>query len=210
MAPPVLPSPGCADALLFDLGRVVLELDTRRTMATWARHAGCEPDAIRARWTFDEAARQHETGEIDTTVYFNALRTLLAADLAHEQLLEGWNALFVGTMPGIPDLLARAAKRLPLYALSNTNPAHEVYFMDRFADTMAHFRAIYTSSTIGVMKPDMAAYDHVLDAIGISAQRIVFFDDLIANVDAARQRGLIAVHVNSPTAVAEALAAMEI
>ena len=36
-------APGAADALLFDLGRVVLDLDFNRTLRLWARHAGCEP-----------------------------------------------------------------------------------------------------------------------------------------------------------------------
>src|SRR5258705_2476938 len=45
-------SPGAADALLFDLGRVVLDIDFNKTLSCWAGHAGCEPaacDALRAR-----------------------------------------------------------------------------------------------------------------------------------------------------------------
>ncbi|HTF77516.1 MAG TPA: HAD family phosphatase, partial [Bradyrhizobium sp.] len=42
MTPPLL-SPGAADALLFDLGRVVLDIDFSKVVACWAGHAGCEP-----------------------------------------------------------------------------------------------------------------------------------------------------------------------
>ncbi|MBS0532030.1 MAG: HAD family phosphatase [Proteobacteria bacterium] len=201
---------GSADALLFDLGRVVLELDTARTMACWARHAGCEASEIVARFKIDDASRQYESGKIDTAAYFASLRTLLGADLTEAQLLEGWNAMFVGAMPGMTALLARAAQRVPLYALSNTNPAHETYFLQNFPDTLGHFRAIYTSSTIGLLKPDAKAYHHAIAAIGVPTKRIVFFDDLLANVEAARSCGLTAVHVRTTSDVEDALAALEI
>jgi FMN phosphatase YigB (HAD superfamily) len=45
-------------------------------------------------------------------------------------------------------------------------------------------------------------------AIGVPAERIVFFDDLAENIDGARARGLTAVHVTSPDDVAQSLAAL--
>ena len=40
-------APGAADALLFDLGRVVLDIDFSKAIACWAGHAGCEPSDYR-------------------------------------------------------------------------------------------------------------------------------------------------------------------
>ena len=60
---------------------------------------------------------------------------------------------------------------------------------------LGHFREIYLSSTIGLRKPEAAAYDHVVKAIGVPASRIVFFDDSAENIAGARARGLNAVHV---------------
>jgi glucose-1-phosphatase len=78
------------------------------------------------------------------------------------------------------------------------------------ADVLGHFRELFLSSTIGLRKPDAAAYDHVVKAIGVPPKRIVFFDDLAENIEGARARGLIAVHVRSPDDVAGALAALAI
>ena len=69
---------------------------------------------------------------------------------------------------------------------------------------------MFLSSTIGMRKPDAAAYDHVVRAIGVPAQRIVFFDDLAENIEGARARGLTAVHVRSSNDVAGALEALGI
>jgi putative hydrolase of the HAD superfamily len=209
MTPPLL-SPDVADALLFDLGRVVLDIDFNKTLECWAGHANCAPEHLIGRFARDDIYRRHETGKIGDAEYFAALRASLGVDLSDAQFLEGWNALFAGEMPGIAPLLKRAAQRLPLYAFSNTNAAHVEHFSETYAGVLGHFREIFLSSAIGLRKPDAAAYDHVVKAIGVPASRIVFFDDLAENIDGARACGLTAVHVTSPDDVAHALAALGI
>ncbi len=202
--------PGAADALLFDLGRVVLDIDFSRAIGCWASHAGCAADEIVARFAADASYRDHEVGRISDEAYFDSLRSSLGITISDEQFLEGWNSIFAGAMPGIAPLLARAAARLPLYAFSNTNRPHVAHFSTEFADLLGHFRELYLSSTIGLRKPDAAAYDHVVSAIGVPASRIVFFDDVAENVEGARARGLMAVQVKSSADVAAALDALGI
>jgi putative hydrolase of the HAD superfamily len=203
-------TPSSADALLFDLGRVVLDIDFSKALTCWAAHAGCAPADIAQRFVREESYRQHEVGKIDDAAYFEDLRKSLGIGITDAQFLEGWNAIFTGEMPGIAPLLARANRRLPLYAFSNTNRPHVEHFSRAYADVLGHFREMFLSSTIGLRKPDAAAYDHVVKAIGVPASRIVFFDDLAENIEGARARGLTAVHVTSPHDVANALAALGI
>jgi glucose-1-phosphatase len=201
---------GDADALLFDLGRVVLDIDFNRTLRLWAQHAAREPAELARRFLRDELYHRHEKGEISDEVFFAGLRLSLGVDISDAQFVEGWNAIFIGEMPGIDQLLSRAARHLPLYAFSNTNAAHVAYFSGRFAGVLGHFRETFVSSAIGLRKPDAEAYDHVIQAIGVPAERIVFFDDLAENVEGARQRGVKAVLVTSPDDVARALDALGI
>ena len=198
-------SPGSADALLFDLGRVVLDIDFSQAVACWAGHAGCTPETIVARFVRDEAYRHHEVGKISDEAYFDSLRRDLGIDISHDQFLEGWNAIFAGEMPDISKLLPRAAEHLPLYAFSNTNRPHVEYFSKQYADLLGHFRRIYLSSSIGLRKPDREAFDHVVAAMGVPAPRIVFFDDLAENIEGARAAGLTAVHVSSTADIARSL-----
>lgn len=203
-------APHSADALLFDLGRVVLDIDFGKVVATWAGHASCDAEHLTGRFSPDDAWRRHERGEISDAAFFESLRASLGIGLTDVQFLEGWNAIFTGEMPGIAAMLARAGTRLPLYAFSNTNSAHVAHFSHAYADVLGHFREIYLSSSIGLRKPEAAAYDHVVKAIGVPASRIVFFDDSADNIAGARARGLTAVHVTSPDDVARALAALGI
>ncbi|SDM94343.1 HAD-IA family hydrolase [Afipia sp. GAS231] len=204
-------APNSADVLLlFDIGRVVLDIDFGKVMASWAGHAGCTPAELASRFVVDDSFKHHEVGRIDDAAFFQNLRSSLGIGISDEQFLEGWNAIFAGEMPGIAPLLATAGKRLPLYAFSNTNPAHVAHFSRAYADVLSHFSEIFLSSTIGLRKPDARAYDHVVKAIGVPASRILFFDDVAANIEGARSRGLAAVHVTSTDDVAKALTALGI
>jgi FMN phosphatase YigB (HAD superfamily) len=208
MNAPLLPD--SADVLLFDLGRVVLDIDFNKVTANWAAHAGCEPAQLVGRLSPNDSWQRHERGEISDAEFFESLRGSLGIALSDAQFLEGWNAIFTGEMPGIAAQLARAGQKVPLYAFSNTNGAHVAHFSHAYAGVLGHFREIYLSSAIGLRKPEAEAYDHVIKAIGVPASRIVFFDDSAPNIDGARARGLTAVHVTSPDDVAKALVALGI
>jgi len=134
-------SPNSADALLFDLGRVVLDIDFGQALAIWAGHAGCQPADLAARFVRDEAYRHHEIGKIGMPSISRACATRSASP-HRRPVLEGWNAIFVGEMPDIAPLLARAARRMPLYAFSNTNRPHVEYFSKAYADVLGHFHEI--------------------------------------------------------------------
>jgi hypothetical protein len=115
---------------------------------------------------------------------------------------------------GTPSLSERCPASLncwpsfPLYAFTNSNREHEQYWSKQFSGILGNFKEIYVSSTIGSRKPEAEAYDYVVRAIGVSAERIVFFDDTLENIEGARARGLQAVHVESGADLADALAVL--
>jgi len=197
------------EAILFDLGGVVFDIDFGRAFASWGRAAACDPVALRARCrNDDDAGLRYETGRLGDVAYFDSLKTALGVEISDAALLDGWNAIIGGEMPGIAAELASAGARWPLYAFSNTNKAHQAFFTERFAAVLGHFRHVFASCDIGLRKPDAEAFRFVVDAIGVPAGRILFFDDLAANVDGARACGMTAVRVTSPSTVRDTVAAL--
>jgi glucose-1-phosphatase len=201
------------DALLFDLGGVVIDIDFRRAIARWAEASSTNVALLQPRLaglqagvSSSEVYRRHETGKLTDEAFFDSLKAALGIDIADADLLDGWNAIFVGEMVGISGLLATAATRLPLYAFSNSNAAHQAYFSRHFASALSHFKEIFVSSDIGLRKPDAEAFQFVIGAINDPAERILFFDDSAANVAGARACGLHAVHVTTRSTVADTLA----
>lgn len=197
------------DALLFDLGRVIIELDTYRAHARWAELAavpvGQIKDRIAARVAGQEAFRRHERGEISDAAFFAHLRRELEIDLTDDQFVDGWNAIFIGEMPGIRRVLSRAHGKLPLYVFSNTNAAHQAYWSVNFSELLLPFRKIYVSNEIGARKPEPAAFRAVVADMGAAPDRVLFFDDSAENVAGARACGLLAERVATAADVDRAL-----
>lgn len=194
-----------ADALLFDLGGVLIEIDWRRAFSVWAENSATTAETIAARFVFDSAYTAHERGEIGAAAYFASLRCTLGIELSDGEFLAGWNAIFVGEVAGARELIAAAAARRPLYLFSNTCEAHREHWMPRFRELLRPFAQVFLSCEIGLRKPDPAAFAFVAQRIGAVPDRIAFFDDTAENVAGARSAGLRAFHVRSAAEVALAL-----
>lgn len=184
-------------AVLFDLGGVVLEIDFRRAFAFWARQAGIDAAAIEARYRLDEAYRRHERGQIDGPRYFAHLRETLKLALSDELMLTGWNRIFVAPVAGVAAVLEQLAPRIAVHAFSNTNDSHAQYMRRHYRTLFAHFRQVHVSCELGHRKPEAAAFQKVAGLINCPPAEILFFDDLQENVDGARAVGMPAVQVRS-------------
>jgi FMN phosphatase YigB (HAD superfamily) len=197
------------EALLFDLGRVVIDLDQARAQTRWAELAGMPMSDIACLVSESvvggEAYCRHERGEISDAQFFAHLRQQLRLTLSDAQFVEGWNSIFVGEIPGIRRVLASVQGLLPLYAFSNTNVAHHAYWSRQFSDLLAPFRKIYVSHEIGARKPEPAAFRSVVADMGLAPDRVLFFDDSAENVAGARACGLRAVEVTTAAAIEQAL-----
>ena len=194
-----------ADALLFDLGGVVIQIDFARAIQAWAKAGGVPASQVHARFSLDAGYEAHERGEIEPAAYCAHLRQMLGLDLADEHLLSGWNQIFVGEVAEVGALLARLAKTHPLYAFSNTNVAHRMFWQVRYAGILEPFAQIFCSCDLGTRKPSPAAFLQVASRIDIAPARIVFFDDHPDNVRGAREAGLRAHEVHSAEDIRAAL-----
>lgn len=200
------------EALLFDLGRVVIDFDNSLAWARWAELARLPVAAVEHRYRTgvadSEAFRRHERGQLSDAAFFAHLRGTLQVDLTYEQLVDGWNSIFVGEMPGVRRLLSGARDVLPIYAFTNSNAVHQAYCQGHFAELLAPFRKVYSSHLIGARKPEMSAFHAVAADMGVPPQRILFLDDLAANVAGAKASGMRAAHVTAVTDIERALSGL--
>ena len=56
------------------------------------------------------------------------------------------------------------------------------------------FNDVIISARVGLVKPELAIYRHMLQQFGLRAEEAVFIDDSLPNVLAARELGLRAIH----------------
>ncbi len=185
------------EALLFDLGGVIVEIDFDRAFKVWAKYSNSNIEEIKSRFTFDEYYEAHERGEIEFDQYFNSLRKTLGIEITDQEFTVGWNSIFIGEIAGISKLLSNIKTIIPIYVFSNTNKLHQNYWFKQFENILSNFETIFTSSDIGKRKPDLDAFQTVADLIGFKPQQILFFDDLLENINGAKKAGFKTVHVQS-------------
>ena len=192
--------------LLFDFGGVLIEIDFDRVFARWAELAAVEPAQVKARFDHGEAYQQHERGELDAAGYFQSLRATLGVDLSDADFEDGWQQVFGPEIAPTVALLPRLARRIPLHLFSNTNPMHYAYWSKRYAAALRPIDRRFISCEMGVRKPERASFEHVSRELGVPPDRILFFDDTLANVEGARAAGVPTVWVRSPADVLGAVA----
>src|SRR5919204_1467498 len=190
-----------AEALVFDFGNVLVDIDFGRAFAVWAGAAGVAVARVKSRFRFDDSYRAHERGEIDIRAYFAALRRSLGISLTDEEFLSGWDAILGEPMPDIEPVVSELAAQWPLYVFSNTNPTHAARVASHYPSLMRHFRHFFTSCELGARKPETEAFARLAKRIGTAPERPAFFDDLEENVPGARNAGLQAFRVASAAEV---------
>lgn len=186
------------DALLFDLGGVLIDVDFQRVTARWAELSGLAPHELHSRFSLGEAYERHERGEIDMAGYCASLRSDLRIGLDDDALEDGWQRIFAGEIAPTVELLRQLEGRMPMYVFSNTNATHHAFWRERYAKALEPIDRVFVSSEIGARKPDREAFERVAREIGVAPQRLLFFDDSAANVEGARAIGMPAVLVRTP------------
>ncbi|WP_457278557.1 HAD family hydrolase [Polaromonas sp. P5_D5] len=192
-------------ALLFDLGGVLIDVDFNRVLEYWQPISRLSLEELKATFSADLPYQQHERGEITAAQYFAHLAANLELQDDPVRIAEGWNAIFGGEITETFSLVQEARAHLPCYVFSNTNAAHQVAWTALYPRLAQSFERIFVSSEIGYRKPERRAFEYVADAMGVPLNAILFFDDHPDNVEGARAAGLQAVHVRGPADVRAAL-----
>ena len=195
------------DAVVFDLGNVLIPFNPRRLFAKLL------PD--------DEAIDRFfaETGFDDWNLQMDAGRRFADGIAAHSARFPHYRHLFAAfferwhetvgepiaeTVAVLQTLRDQAVRT---YALTNFSAETYPFALARFP-FLAGFDGTIVSGSEEVVKPDAAIYRLLLARYALTAERTVFIDDKRENVDAARALGLHGIHFTAPGALRPALRAL--
>jgi putative hydrolase of the HAD superfamily len=173
--------------ILFDLGNVLVHID----FDAFPRLLGI--DRTRANHTdkaaIEMTAIQYERGRITTEQFFDSLDKIFQHKFTRQQLLAAWNAIIEEENSAIGPIVNALQARYRTAILSNTSPTHFQKAIDT-SPIIRRFLKRYLSYEIGSMKPDSAAYQHVIHDLKAKPSSILFIDDISENVIAAHESGM--------------------
>lgn len=190
------------DAVAFDIGNVLVEYppeklvaglypDDPQKQAHMLRYVYGGPqwqEIDRGTLDFERAARQIAEGGVYP--YEDYLNVFLTGIELKELIEEGWRAA---------ERCRRAGKRL--YLLSNYSREGYRALRERFADRFALFDGAVISYELLMLKPERGIYEALLKRFSLEADRLLFIDDLLPNVEGARACGISAFHYAAPGAL---------
>ncbi len=195
------------EAVVFDLGGVLIEVEPERTVHAWAETTGLPAAEITGRLGAI-LSDPFERGDLTPTAFRADMVGRLGVPLSDEAFDAGWLALLGDPLPGAEALLADLAGRLRVAVLTNTNALHTPVWTETAAAVLRHVERVFTSHDLRTRKPEPAAFQAVLNWLGLPAARVAFFDDNADNIAAAAALGMAARQVFSPQEVRHELAAL--
>lgn len=185
---------------LFDLGGVLVDSSGHAALVQLVPQPEDEATTV-ARWLESKAVGLFERGRIGPGEFATMFVAEWSLALEPTEFLNAFTGWVRGFYPGARALVEGLRTRHTVACLSNTNAAHWA----RLAEVREAFDVCLPSHMTGHMKPDRAAYEHALRLLGVPAGRVCFFDDLLPNVEAARELGINAFHVRGLAATVDAL-----
>lgn len=171
-------------AVLFDLDGVVRHFDADFTADIEARH-GLSPGAVLDAAFEPDLLARVTTGAISRRTWVE----LLGATLGSADAAEEWGrqpSVVAADVLAIADALRAAGIRTAILTNgTDTIPAEAAEL-----GLTAHFDAIFNSAEIGWAKPDIRAFQHVLDALGLAGAEVFFTDDSASKLVGAEELGM--------------------
>jgi putative hydrolase of the HAD superfamily len=180
------------DAILFDLSEVYLRglKGTHRRLGSHLNMPVADDAFLGA-----EATRLFH-GEITEEEYWRAL--IAANDWTVEvDDLRGMVRANFAPIEGTESLIRELKASGHRLGLLSVHAREWVEYCEREFRHHRYFDTVVYSYECGVSKPEAAAYEYALKALGAEARRTVFVDDSAANVRAAEELGMLAVRFES-------------
>ncbi len=184
------------EAVIFDLGNVLLTLHWDRMFAHFTRHTGKSQLELERYHATTPWGRQLASGEMSQWDYYETVAADLGFNGSYDEFAAAWSDMFSPNEP-LLQIAHQLKGKLPRFVLSNTNAIHMQSIFARFP-CVDGFDGYILSHEIGVEKPDRRIYDWAVQRYRLNPGRTVFIDDLLENVHGARRAGLHAIHHQTP------------
>lgn len=182
-------------AIIFDLGNVLLPIDLSLTYEAFSAYSSLSSSEIASAILVDQLWVPYESGQQTDLEFRDFLRSQLDLTISDADFDNAFSALLLDFHAGVYEWIASLKSQYHLILLSNTSSIHAERFTKvslgpEGQNLFSLFNHVYYSYEMGLVKPDLAIYQQVLNEQGFSAEEVLFFDDNVANINSAKSMGI--------------------
>lgn len=192
---------------LFDLGNTIIKLAYERVLAAICADATVTRDELVDLLERPGAYRDMERGAVSFYELYDFLCEHAGYRGSMRDFHRIWSDFFDGIIPGMDDLLERIREKHRVAFLSNSNEIHAEVIPRQFAGIFRKDDIFVFSHRHKCAKPDSELFRRALEAIDAQPHEVVFIDDLLENVLAARALGMRALQFHDARTLERELAA---
>lgn len=174
-------------ALLFDLGNVLVRFDHRMAAQTITKGTRASPEDLFQLFFESPLVVQHDEGRISTRQFYEEVRREIGLTLSYDRFLEVWNDIFTEDHE-MMKLLRRLLLDYPCFLISNTNRPHFEFLRARFP-ILHDMEGWILSYEVGHLKPHSAIYQKALEMAGLPPEKILYVDDRADLIEVGKQLG---------------------
>jgi HAD superfamily hydrolase (TIGR01509 family) len=182
--------------VLFDVGGVLVVLDGVPSLAKLLQIEESH-DAIHRLWLTSRSVVLHETGKISAHEFAVGVVADLGLPMSPEAFLIEFAGWLEAPYPGAFALVEAIPQRYQVAVLSNMSALHWKRIVAM--GLPARVERTFVSHETGHMKPSKEAFDLALSGMGLAPNEVLFLDDGVSNVNAARVLGMRAHVVRNPS-----------
>lgn len=179
--------------VLFDLGRVVVDVDKRWAEEAWGRATGrSDFSAI----FFDSGIKDDlDVGRINAEEGLTRAARLAGPPATRSLVRDCFNQM-IRARPRVRTMATELARRYRIGVISNTDPVHAAWIEDNtgFDAFVEHWTY---SFDVGAMKPGADLFVAALEAMEVPGDACVLLDDRADNCATARGLGIDAIRFES-------------
>lgn len=195
--------------IIFDFGGVILDIDPQQTINEFIK-LGIKDQKIFTSAEFREGIINKFERGIDTAESFRKkVREIIGKHICDQHIDDAWNALLLDIPMERIKVIEQVKNHYEILLLSNSNEIHyDVYVRDlqlRFGyrEFDQLFHKSYFSFDLHLNKPNPEIFEFVINQHKLVPSQTLFIDDTYEHIEAARNLGLQAYHLQKPEQITE-------
>lgn len=176
--------------IFLDVGNVLVSFDYDQGFHQIGEKTAIAVSRIKEFYTTENIQSRLENGELSWQDVHDAFCTRFGSTVSMEAFSKAAGDIFALNFPMVPVVTAMQRSGIRLGLLSNSCQPHWDHLCTCGFTLLPHpFSVLVVSHEVSLAKPAREIYAHAQRASNTPADRIFFCDDLVANVDAARDAG---------------------
>jgi glucose-1-phosphatase len=179
--------------IIFDFGGVLYDIDFDRSTKAF-EHLGFKVPEMTE--DISRLFNMLEIGSISPAEFVSQIQLMSEKHIPDKDIINAFNLILVGINPNKVADLRKLHELYDLYLLSNTNSIHYELYSKEIKNNKATedfynlFKNEFYSHKLGMRKPDLSIFYHVLNEAHLNPFGTLFVDDSYDNILAASSLGI--------------------